>query len=451
MNHALPLKSRRPGPARGRPAAFVLARVSALASVLALALGTGLGAAPARAADLYVAPEGQGAAAPDGSRARPYGSVQEAIEAGRVAGGDRILLMDGEHGALRIVRAWFKQEPLRIEAEHPHQAHVTFIGVQKATGIDISGLNVWPLTPGTQARGLANIGGSRIRLIDLDLRGKPDAPETYLDWTKEDWRVRWRANGVRLSGVENALIDSRLTGVAFGVTVLGRDAEVRGNRIEGFSGDALRGLADGGRFIRNRIENCVRVNANHMDAFQAWAPRGKGRMPLRDLLLDGNTILEWTGPADHPSRCQLQGLSLFDGPFENVSIVNNLITSSAYHGIALFTADHSRVVNNTVMRPDGKNGGAPWVTITLREKGVSEVVVANNVGLSFRNIPNALKRNAVARVPGQMFTDPLRLDFTPKAGGPLIGVGDAAVAPDHDILGRPRPAGAVDLGAFQSQ
>ncbi|MEI4488215.1 right-handed parallel beta-helix repeat-containing protein [Frigidibacter sp. MR17.14] len=403
--------------------------------------------ASALARDLYVAPTGtEATASEDGSREAPFSSLAAALDHTASGREDRILLMDGEHGEMRVVQRHF-EPPLVIEAEHEGRAYVSTLSVGKASGLVVRGLGVWPTEPGDGKRSLVNISGRGVRLERLDIRGRPDAPESYLDWTAADWKHDWRAKGVTLWGQGNAIVDSRLTGVSFGITANGPDMLVQGNHILGFSGDALRGLGDGGRFVGNRVENCVRIDANHMDAFQSWSSRKEKGKPVRDLLIEANTVLEWTGPASHPYRCRLQGISLFDGPFENVTISNNLVTSSAYHGIALFKASNSRILNNTVVRPDGKPGGAPWVS--LSEGTADGVEVANNVGMAFRNIPNALRRNVVAKVPGQVFTDPARQDFTPRPGGPLIGTGDTALAPARDILGQPRTPARADIGAFQ--
>lgn len=408
------------------------------------------------ARDLHVAPGGARVSpAPDGSAAAPWPSVTAALDVGGAQGGDRILLMDGSHGPLKLERRMFDR-PLVIEAKNRGRAHVTAISVGQARNIVIRGLSVWPLAPSQKGRDLVSVSGEGIRLERLDIRGRRDAAETYPHWKAGDWLVDWRANGVRMAGTGNALTDSRIIATAFGVTVSASRTEVRDNLVAGFSGDGLRGLADDLTFSGNRVQDCIRVDGNHMDGFQSWSSRKDRDRPLKNLTLDGNSFLEWANLVISPYRCGLQGISLFDGPFENVRITNNLVVTSTYHGIAMVEARDSAILNNTVVQPAGRPGNHPWIMVETR-KGRGghvpdeQVTVANNVSNSYKGIAEPLRRNVVVKAPDRMFVNPADGDFRPRPGGPLIGSADADIAPRYDIAGTRRPAVRADLGAWQSQ
>lgn len=403
--------------------------------------------------DFYIAPEGHEiSGSADGSRDAPFPNTWTAFTKGKIQPGDRVLLMDGEYGNMKLLKADF-DAVVTVMPENPGRVHLDSLSIDQSRNLNVAGLSIWPRQAQPKIRNLVVVGEktSNIRLQSLDIRSRKDAPETYMQWTADDWKSEWRVGGVLMHGTNNALLNSKITATGFAITVMGDRAEVRGNHVMGFSGDAMRGLGDGGVFAENRIENCARVDDNHMDAFQSWASRKEKGKPVRDLVLDANTIIEWTGPADRPVGCRLQGLALFDGPFENVTITNNLIATTAYHGIALFGADNSVVLNNTVVQPGGKPGGLPWIMVTGRKNQKTNVVVANNIANAYKGVSNPLRLNAAARFPGQIFVAPDKNDFRPKPGGPLIGRSDQRLTPKYDIAGNRRPAGAGDLGAYQTQ
>jgi|TARA_R110002020_G_scaffold47754_2_gene136204 parallel beta-helix repeat protein len=423
--------------------------MSARLPMLALALALSwMGAAQGLARDLHVTPDAAETAG-DGSAQAPFATLDAALR--KATGGDRIVLGDGAYGKIAIKGVRF-DPPVRIEAEAPGGAHATGIFVRKSRGLHFAGLSVWPDGPHEDSITLVVVKGDSadIRLDSMDLRGSADAPDSYLDWTKEQWLSSLRANGARLDGPDNAITNSRLTGVAFGITTTGPRAMVTGNRIEGFSGDAMRGLGDGSVFAGNMAQNTFKVDRNHDDGFQSWATKkdADGRKVVSDITIENNIILEWTGPQKHPLRGKLQGLGLFDGEYRNFTIRNNLIAISAYHGIALYNGSNSRIVNNTVVHISGGPADFPWIGLFKTRDGAAETRVSNNVAMSYKGISKATRRNAVTRYPARMFRDPAKLDFRLMPGSPLVDAGTSEEAPPTDIAGTPRGA-RPDLGAFE--
>ncbi|WP_181418653.1 right-handed parallel beta-helix repeat-containing protein [Pseudoroseicyclus aestuarii] len=404
----------------------------------------------ALARDLLVAPpDASPAAAPDGSAVAPWPSVGEALN--QAQGGDRILLMNGEYGALGIGGADF-DTAVTIMPRSENGAHVTQVSVANSHNLVIRGLNVWPLEEGRRRRLVTTqSNASQIRFEDLDIRGAPNAPEAYLDWTREDWTRNWNAQAVRLEGPDNAVVGSRITGISFGITTLGPRAEVRGNTITGFGGDAMRGLGDGSVFAQNLARDCVKVSDNHDDGFQSWAPKdAPSGTPVTGIVLEANTIFEWTGPEDHPLRCVLQGIGLFDGPYRDFTIRNNLIVVSAWHGITAQNAEGVEIVNNTVLFPGGLSHERPWIRVNPAEGAGNRVL--NNLAMAYRDIPGAQRSNGVVVDTLREFRDPLGGDYRLREGSAFIGAADPDAAPETDIEGTARPqAAAPDLGAYQSR
>ena len=416
----------------------------------------GLLATGAAAHDFYVAPASDAQSKTmDGSVKHPFTSVQEAVRSDLVSGGDRIILRKGEYGTIKIVHARF-DTAIEIISETQGAAHADQIIVQGSQGLYFKGISVWPRKSRTKPRHLVHAGAdaTNIRFDAMDIRGNVDAPARYMNWSKAEWLEDGRTSGVRLDGANNAITNSRLTGVAFGITTSGDRAVVRGNRIEGFSGDAMRGLGNGSVFEGNKVENCFKVDKNHDDGFQSWATKKgeNGRKTISDMVIENNIILEWTGPASHPLHCTLQGIGLFDGIYKNFTIRNNLIAVSAYHGIALYGGTDSRIVNNTVVNISGAAVAYPWIMLSDHKNGWKgrDLLVTNNVAMAYKGIKAAAQHNAVSRYLTTLFRDPEKFDFRLMLGSPLVDAGTMEGAPEHDILGTAR-TGHPDLGAFELQ
>lgn len=418
--------------------------------------------APATANDYYVAAQDAGIETGDGSQSAPWGAVEEALHSGTLSGGDRLLLLPGDHGHLILQNAWFDQA-LEIRPAELGTVHVERIYVDRARGLRISGLSVWPRQPTEQGYDLVRTKAATtdIEFADLDVRASPTADQDYLRWSKDDWLTKWRRNGAKLQGSDITVRDSIFTGISFGITTSGPDIQVLNNQIIGFSGDGLRGLGENNVFRGNLVRDCVKVDANHDDGFQSWAKAkdDRGLTVVSGGVLEGNTILEWTGPADHPLRCKLQGIGMFDGMYRDWVIENNLISVSVYHGISVYGAENVRIVNNTVVHARGESISKPWIMLSDHKQGhpAKGNLVANNIAQAYKNASAdtgaiGRKTNAVIRYPFKEYRDPGGFDYHLSDQSPLVDIGRADLAPSHDIEGTARPLGAgPDLGAYETR
>lgn len=431
-----------------------------LALTLLLAL---LCAAPGHARDHYVAPPGTSTETGEGQKDRPWKTLWGALNSGQVTGGDRLLLLPGRYGAVTLQTPAF-DPPVRIAPAQRGTVHLESLRIDRGSGLTVAQLGIWPRQPGTRPPALVKTAGatSRIRLEHLDLRGSPNAPETYRSWALADWSESWGPNGVFLAGADSGLYASSLTATNFAVTLTGARGIARGNRIAGFSGDAIRVLGDGSRVEDNHIRDCVRINQNHDDGIQSWANRKRGglRQPVRDLVLARNTILEWTGPDDTPLRCVLQGIGLFDGLFEGLRIENNIVSVSAYHGIAVVGGRGVEIVNNTVVHARATPGTThPWILVRDKKDGTPsrDVLVMNNVAAGLNTHMSQDRpimgrgKNLILRTPIRLFPRMLEGDFrTVAQPNPLLDRADPARAPTRDRFGTARPMGqGPDLGALE--
>ena len=438
--------NRRPFPILATLRSFVVAVVVAVA-------------VPAHAADWYVAPltKPPTSQAPSGTKGDPFATVALALASGKIGGGDRILMMPGPHGAL-IVRgtpAFDKQVTIMSETERT--AQVDSILIREASNIRVLSLSVWPAKPlETSTSWLVETTNTASDIVveDLVLRSENGDLAKFATWDKATW-LKQSISGIFLIGPRSSALRNDLLGIGNGIFIGGDDSKAISNVVNFYSGDGMRGLGNNNVFRSNRVFNCITVNDNHADGFQSYAgSTGK----ITGLVLDSNIILEWTySKKDHPLRCELQGMGLFDGFYDNLTIINNLVTTTHYHGISVYGARKALVANNTVANTDNLTGSKPFLAVVNHKNGTpsSNVLVANNVAMSFldENGPGStvvFRNNSVIGTPGAVFENPFALDYRPKASSGFLDTADAASATSVDILGKPRPSGSgPDRGAYE--
>lgn len=428
-----------------------LALAAALAAVLAGLAGAGL------AESYHVDPAAAAVPAADGSRDRPWPSVAAALNSGRVVGGDTVHLAPGDHGDVLLERLAF-EAPVTLLSDPRDRAHFSYLNLKWVRNLVVDGVALWPKAGSRSTAGpLIEENGAHIVLRNLEIRGREDAAD-YRGWSKQDWLTEQRG-ALRSKGRHMRFENSTILGVGHAIATIGEGAQVRGNTIDGFAGDAIRAIGDDTLVQGNTITDCIKVDDNHDDGVQSWSRGADGRSGggvVRALTVDANTIVEWTGPKDHPLRCALQGIGLFDGMFEDLTVSNNVIVISAFHGIGVYGAVGARIVNNTLINANGISRKAPWIGIFPHKDGTPSTgaTVANNIAPTYVLQPDFAKRNRalanhVVIYPARDLQISGGGQFRLKPGSRLHGTADAALAPGTDRSGQPRGLdGTTDPGAF---
>lgn len=392
----------------------------------------------------------------DGSPAQPWPSLAAAFTSGQIIGGDTLQLLSGEYGEVVISKAMF-DTPVTIAPAQGAQVHLSGLKIDRSRNLTFRDLAVWPLNAG-KGHIIKTDGNSSGMVFDnLEIRSRADA-ESYPGWSQEDWIASKRA-GILLSGPDSALLNSRLTGLAFAIGATGARARIEGNVVRGFSGDGARVLGDGSVFSGNRIEDCVQVDKNHADGFQSWSrgPDGRsGKGTVHGLRIENNSIREWVNPTLSPLRCSLQGIGMFDGMYEDVIIRNNLVEVSAPHGITIAGGRRVDVSYNTVINNRAVHRKFPWIGVMPhKNKTQSEdVVIANNITTMLRysrdsGLRTTVSGNITGMAPTRILMDPAHGDFRPRANGAADGHADPHFKLPTDLLGHARGA-KPDMGALES-
>lgn len=424
---------------------------------IVVTLGLVLTGAPALAETYYVAPLGAViAGTPDGTEALPFPSLNAAFASDRITGGDTILLKEGNYGDVDV-RGKIFDTPVTIASQIRRTAHLDSLLIAGGSrNLTFERLSVWPSDPAKGKLQLvrAYADTSDIKVERFTIMAAADGAD-FMSWDAATWEAR-QFDGILLQGPRSQANRNLLTAVNFGVSIAGADSKALRNTVNGFNGDGLRGLGDNNVLRFNKVFNCVATNGNHDDGFQSFAgPSGS----VRNLMIDSNTIVEWNGAADHPLRCALQGIGLFDGFYDDLVITNNLIVTTNYNGLAVAGARGARIVNNTVVNGRGLTSQYPWLRIGSHKNGTpsSDTIVANNLAMSFQGAPSTQQRvefrdNSVIGTPGAVFENAFAFDYRPKTASGFIDTADAAMAPLRDVMNQKRPGGAApDRGAYERQ
>ncbi len=410
---------------------------------------------PASAATWYVAPIGAVlVGTPDGSVERPWASTDDALASGNIVGGDSVLLMDGVHATLKVQQSF--AAPVTFQSQNGRRARVESVYLLGAArNIIVQNLKVWPSNPllhGSWSYLLRSAPSTSDNLfVNLDVRSGLDA-YNYPNWSAAEWLARAQS-GAAMEGTRLRIRQSNFTGIYFGIVLSGVDGIAVGNTIDGFAADGMRGVGARGVFRDNVVQNCVQIDDNHADGFQSFS-----KSSVVGLVLERNIFTEWNlTPAAHPLRCSLQGIGMFDGFFDNLTIINNVVDVRHWHGITVMGARGARIINNTVVNIDGLEAKAPWIAVYPTKAGVpsTDVIVANNLAMSFGGGTDKANRvrftsNRVVRSVPYSFPGWLTFNYAPRPGGRFIDAADPLYAPELDVLRHRRPlGGGADLGAYE--
>jgi hypothetical protein len=438
--------------------------------------------AAGRAANFYVDPE-HGDPANDGSAGRPWRSLQEVFDRGRVESrtwdslpykqgsrlvpknpgapvkaGDTVWLRNGYYGDL-LIQSYYNADCITIAAVEGHTPRFRSVHLRSGSHWALKGLYVSPeFGAGEKPRTLVDLEShgwqGPIHDILVEQCVLQSAEDTSR-WSAAEWN-ELACNGIEVDGTRMTVRHNRLKNVDFGISVSAPHSLVEHNTIENFAGDGLRGLGDHSVFQYNLVKNCYDVNANHDDGFQSWSrgPKGVGTGEVVGIVLRGNTIINYEDPGQ-PHRGALQGIGCFDGTYVDWIIENNVVIVDHYHGITLGGARGCRIVNNTVIDPNDRRPGPAAVRVGNHKNGApsSGCTIRNNLATSLHvqsGQEMTADHNLIVDEPTSFFVDFAGCDLRLRNGSLAIDAGSPDLAPEIDVVGTSRPQGrAVDLGAYE--
>ena len=295
-------------------------------------------------------------------------------------------------------------------------------------------------------------------------------------WTPEDWVNRPYATGFASAARCTTLVNNHFYNLRDAVSIGGDQSLIERNVIEDMDNDGIDMIASDVVIRGNLIRSSRHTPAEplHPDGIQGWTAKGSTN---RNVVVDSNKIINLNPAEDN----YLQGISIFDGRWDGLTVTNNLVITNFWNGITLFGVANALVINNTVIatRPDRR---PTWLSIApAKDKTPSQhVVVRNNMAtqvladsedltfdhnlaarlISFRAADGALVKIVKGGAGDNNIVDPglfkTFVDFDPNAGkfdlrpgpmSPALRAGADKGAPPTDIDGRLRTT-PVDIGAY---
>jgi len=420
-----------------------------LAALVCLLLSPSLSLAE----DIYVDPSFTGTS--NGTENAPWKDLVKQVYSKSLKGGDRILLKPGYYGHLSIYKKNNESE-VQIISTVKHKAIFAKIDIRDSDYWTVDGVKV-QLDKNTpeKARNLVDLetGSAHVRFINSYVSSSSNTE----GWTPEEWNKKVKS-GIfsRADPVDISHNDIRVVNDA--ITAMKGAATVVGNSISDFIGDGLRGLGSNSLYEGNIVKNCHKVSGNHLDGFQSWSMDGNwnvGVSVVKDVVLRGNIFIANETDQNSP-KCDMQGIGMFDGMFENWVIENNIVVVDHWHGLSVYGAKNVKILNNTVFDPNRRKPGPAWIRLSNHKNGTKSQgnLVANNLASSFQFPDGGVLQlqNQIIRNPYAIFADPENQNYRLKEGARAIDAGMEGVGPKVDFYGNPRPSGEkIDVGAAEFQ
>jgi Right handed beta helix region len=416
--------------------------------------GSSLLIADANAKTYYVDPA-QSASKGNGSAESPWQNLSKILQNGAVKAGDEVVLKPGLYGELRL-SGQKMSVPTKVISEIPGQAKFGSLYVTNSENWIFNGLSVSPihLERPRKIRNLVEItaNAGQIEISDFEIFSfAKEGPKEAKFWTEN------AISGIFARGPNITLSGNKLYNIDFGISVYGAGTKVLKNEIDGFSGDGLRGLGNDLLFEGNTVKNCHEVNGNHDDGFQSWTTGADGKPAtgfLKNVILRRNMFIANETPDNSPV-CNMQGIGMFGGIFENWVIENNIVVVNHWHGITVIGGRNVRIVNNTLIDPIAASPGPAWIKFANQKTRKSyNNVVANNLAPAFDLAKKGVLGISNMRIgdPDDLFVDPEAYDFRLKADSPAINAGMEGLGVTEDYYGTARPSGGrTDIGATEYQ
>ncbi len=313
---------------------------------------------------------------------KPWKTIQTA----KLASGDKVQCASGNYGDFGPERLAFNSFVLICAA--PGAVPVfSFINIQSCTYMILRGLTVRRLASGylglisiTRDWQDTDIPSSNIIIDGCDIASTDDASA----WTQADWQAKASVYGIFLRGGNAQTSDegnciticnNRIRNVGAAIAGAINNVLYYNNQIDYLCGDGIDFAGSNLRMIKNRITNSVEAgDGTHKDGMQGqpgYAPPG---YHFQNIFIDNNVVIAKADPnLKFPG--DMQGISAFDQYWDDVTVTNNVVITSTYHGMTWVNSHRLLIANNTVI---GTNPAAmTWIGV--RNAGSDDIVVRNNI------------------------------------------------------------------------
>ncbi|KND50309.1 MAG: putative glucanase [Parcubacteria bacterium C7867-007] len=373
----------------------------------------------------------------DGTRARPFKTLNAMMAARVITPGDHVVLMPGSHPKAKITA----NVP-------PYKNPTGWFWIEFENGAVMDGLEFYDakkwivtkpeMTSITTVSGVMIYGGNVSNLIIAD--GNLYTAKSSSGWSVDKWMNGTRS-GVTLKGgpclsiLRNHIKNVR-GGIGMQTGVTGGTAPansvkgiIKENVIQNFSADGIvpngSDLIVSYNTILDEYVDQSQGDPNHDDGIQVFT---NGAV-FSNVVIDHNWVQETTDP-DRPLIGGMQGIASFDGPLINFTISHNVVITSVWHGLSWYNMKDSVIDHNTAVNYTN-NGRATWIASKRRTASdpiPSNVVMSNNSARGFINEGSSPEVNDIivldnAATYASFNPSSNSYDFNAKAGSVLDGTG----------------------------
>ncbi|MCW6508570.1 right-handed parallel beta-helix repeat-containing protein [Lichenifustis flavocetrariae] len=414
-----------------------------------------------------------------------YGDVNPS---GPIKAGDVVILMSGNYGTLKILNS-FNTDFVWVMAGPGQTPVIRQMNIVSSAKFVFQGIKFQGGSPSTNTDvkkkpldGQVTVGDGDYTGISNNVVFSNDTFSTTDDtrgWSDADWILKpyFTTFSSRVSCV--SLTNSKIYNV-FNGAMMGKDSNFFANNVvDYFQTDGIditysNITVRGNTFTNGNIN---KLNGYHADAIQGWSNLVNGAYTTNsNVRIEDNKIIKLNDPDSY-----LQGISIFDGKWDNLIVQNNVVVTDTNNGIAVFGAKNSSVINNTVVS-SGSTQALLWISHGKDGSLPSNILVRNNIapvlavaepGVSYDHniftskligkegsITVALVKSGQPSTQTTLVPTPSSLfvkldnangayDLRLKGGSAGIGAGSPAKAPTTDITGKTRKV-PVDIGAYSN-
>ena len=392
----------------------------------------------------------------DGSKEKPWGTFESLIKLrlvngadpskGKIHAGDTIKLMSGDHGKVSFQSAEYQNtSDITVESEEGESPTLSQVSVKFAKNWTFRGITF--RCPESIGKGYMLFRGVEVSGFTFD-QCRFQSIEDATVWSDDDWTTKCAQYGLWLSGEDCTVTGCHFYAVENCLAIDGANYLVDGNRAEFFLNDGIEFCVSNSRITRNRIHDQYNLASNifHHDGIQGWSLKG---VHQKNIVIDSNFVARSTGKYKSippVSSAVFQGISIFDGPFSDVTISNNVVMATASHGIALYGCTDSTIERNTVIY-QGQNPAKPcWIGVFVGKPKwgavePSNIKIRNNIAPTYAltKMGVELENNFSFKAPGKPYqtsvtiVDPSR---TFRRFEPAAAVFDLTVKEDSPAAGR---------------
>ena len=327
----------------------------------------------------------------DGSKDKPFGTLQSVFKAqfvngadrkkGRIHAGDAIRLFPGNHGKVSFQGDAYKNEDYIVVTgvdglEPPTLNQLTtkfaekwmFAGIQFLAPDDMTGRYMLCRAQDVQ----------EFRVERCSFESVTEYP---FNWTDDDWSAKCAQYGLWASGDFVYVNHNDFSVLENCIYLQGRFIECDNNNCELFLNDGIEFAASDIRIRHNRIVDQYNVAANlyHHDGIQGWTVDG---LTNTAVSIEDNYVARSSGEyrtIEPLSSAVFQGISIFDGKNKGVTVKNNVVMASASHGIAMYGVADCTIENNTVIYQGVTPNKPCWIGSFTGKPKWGAIVPTNNI------------------------------------------------------------------------